>query len=171
MKFKLWESSFNDLYDNIETAFPHTTRRQHATQPIEVENLRWVPFKGMKTLFIRAAVRNEDRHYSPMVLFKKVNYDITENPVSITASDGRIYEFDKILLQKNPISLRCECSDFYWRFQHWNKLDKSLYGPDRKPYERKTGHLPPANPSELPGMCKHCIKMIETLKESGIFQD
>ena len=173
MEFKLWESSFNDLYNNIETTFPKTTKRQHATQPIEIKNLRFVPYKGMKTLFIRGLAQNENREYSPMILFKRVHYrDVeNENTVSVKLDNGKTCVLEKVSLNNNDLALRCECKDFYYRFHHYNKLDKSLYGRDRTPYIRKTETYPPANPTELPGMCKHCIKMIEVLRDSGIIKE
>ena len=68
------ESSLTDLYQSAVEAFPGTTKRQHAIDPITVVNLRWTPFIGMKTLLIRGTAHNEDREYNPLILFKKVAY-------------------------------------------------------------------------------------------------
>jgi hypothetical protein len=162
---KLNESSLKDLYLSAVNAFPKTTKRQHAVDPIIVEELRWIPFLGVKTLFIRGHTRNEDRHYNTIVLFKNVDYQ--KNEVKITASDHKIYNFGKLSLENTDVLLRCNCPDFQWRFNYYNHLDKSLYGSKRRQYENDSGV--PANPLELPGMCKHLIATVKALKEARIF--
>lgn len=160
------ESSVQDLYNSAVDAFPRTVMRQYATHPIVVTNLRWTPWVGMKTLFVKAIAQSEGKEYNPIVLFKRVNYD--GNEVQITASDGREVSFDKLSEAKTDVSLRCNCPDFYWRFNYYNHLDSSLYGRKRAKYEAK-GTGPPANPMEMPGMCKHLMKTIHVLGEAGIF--
>ena len=145
------ESSAEELYQSAVKAFPNTTKRQHAVQPIVIRELRWTPFVGVKTLFLKALAENSDREYEPMVLFKGVNYD--GNQVKIIASDQREYSFDKLSLENTDVLVRCNCLDFSFRFNYYNHLDKSLHGPKRKKYESHGG--PPANPLEMPGMCKH----------------
>jgi hypothetical protein len=139
--------------------------RQHATHPIVIRELRWTPFVGVKTLFIKGLAQNEEREYGPCILFKGVNYQ--GKAVKITASDGLQYSFDKLSLENTDVLVRCNCPDFFWRFNYYDHLDKSLYGTKRKKYESHGG--PPANPLELPGMCKHIMKMTKVISESGIF--
>lgn len=160
------ESSLNHLYQNIVKGFPSTTRRQHAVDPIVVEELRWIPFLGVKTLFIRGQIRNENKNYNTIVLFKNVDYNKRE--VKIIASDKKNYQFGKLSLENTDVLLRCNCPDFSWRFNYYNHLDKSLYGSKRAKYE---GSGTPANPLELPGMCKHIIATIKSLNDSGILSD
>jgi hypothetical protein len=167
------ESSFSDLYANIHVGFPRTGLRQHATQTIKITELRWLPYLGVKTLYVRALAQNEGREYSPIVLFKKVNYNVNEgdkNVATINASNGGKYSFEKLSLKNTDILLRCECKDFRYRFGWYNNLDKSLYASAPPKYESK-GVGPPANPMELSGMCKHCIKLIKVLGTSGIFSE
>lgn len=159
------ESSLSDLYDSAVAAFPKTTLRQHAVDPIIIEELHWTPFLGMKTLFIKAEARNETRHYSPIILFKNVNY--SNRGVRITANDGKEYTFTPLSLENNEVLVRCGCADFKWRFNFYNKQDESLYGRVRAPYDSKGG--PPANPLQLPGMCKHLMKTVIALRDAGVF--
>lgn len=166
MRF-LNESSLIDLYKSAVEAFPRTTKRQHVTGPIVIEELRCTPFLGVKTLFIRAEAVNESRHYRPMILIKGINYK--GNGAKILASDSKIYEFDKILIEKNNVNVRCNCADFTWRFNYYDHIDNSLYGNKRKKYESKGG--PPANPLQLPGMCKHLMKTMQKLQELKIFNN
>ena len=171
MDFKEWiltESSLKDLYKSSVDAFPDTTKRQHAVDPIKVTSIRWLPYLGVRTLFVKAEVRSEDRHYNPMVLFKNVQYH-NENAKGLVrlAVENRIYFLEQLSLVDTDALLRCQCNDFKWRFQHFDKLDRSLYGSNRKRYEAL--HNPgSANPEELPGMCKHLMKLMNILEESGI---
>ena len=161
------ESSLEELYASAVAAFPKTRMRQHAIQPIVVESISWTPYLGLGTLFIKGEVRNETRHYSPLVLFKGVNYGLKE--VKITASNGKEYEFGKLSEEQTDCTVRCDCPDFRWRFAWYNKLDRSLFGRAPTKYESNGG--PPANPKQLPGMCKHLIQLATALQHAGIFQD
>lgn len=161
----LIESSLADLYQSAVDAFPQTRMRQYATHTIKIANLRWTPFVGMKTLFIKGLAQNEGREYNPIILLKGIDYQ--GKGVVITASDGIRYQFRKPSLEHTDVSIRCNCADFYWRFNYYNHLDKSLYGSKRGKYESKGG--PPANPMELPGMCKHLMKTVKVLQEAGLF--
>ena len=166
----LFESSFGDLYDSAVTAFPHTTMRQHATAPIGVSHLQIIPFVGMHTLFLKTETVNEGRYYNSLVLVKGVQYREQLEPglIEITASDGQHYRFPRPSLADSDVLVYCECADFNWRFRHFNHLDRSLYGRDRKKYEAQ--HNPgSANPLELPGACKHIMKMVEVLHNGGLF--
>ena len=83
---------------------------------------------------------------------------------------GKEYSFGKLSLENTDVVLRCNCADFRWRFNWYDHLDKSLYGRKRAKYESK-GIGPPANPLELPGICKHLMKTAHVLQEAGIFQE
>lgn len=165
------ESSFFDLYANIERGFPQTGHRQHATDTIKIKDMRWLPYRGVKTLYVKGLAQNEGREHSPIVVFKRVNYNINENDkmaVTINASDGGIYTFEKLTLNNTDLILRCSCGDFRYRFAWYNRLDHCLYGRVPPKYESK-GIRHPVNPMEISGMCKHCIKLIKVLGTAGIF--
>jgi hypothetical protein len=161
------ESSAEELYQSSVKAFPNTTMRQHATQPIVIKELRWTPFVGVNTLFIKSIAQNENREYSPCILCKGVDYK--GNQVKITANDGRQYNFNKLSLENTDILVRCNCGDFFWRGNYADHLDGSLYGRKRRKYESNGG--PPANPTNAPMICKHLMKMIKVVNEAGIFND
>lgn len=161
---KLDESSLNDLRNSAIIAFPNTTKRQHATGPIVIEEFHWIPFLGVKTLFVKADAINEDRKYSPMILFKNVNYNGRGTTI-IDSVTGKPISLNKLSLSKTDVLLRCQCEDFKYRFSYYNWHDRSLYGSKPKKYESKGG--PPANPKELEGMCKHIMKLAEVIRENG----
>lgn len=164
----IFESSLEYLYQSAVEAFPRTGLRQHATQPIVITHLKWTPYVGVRTLFVKALAQNEGREYAPIILFKNVNYDSDE--VTITANTGREYSFGKLSLENTDVVLRCGCGDFHWRANYANFLDGSLWGRKRKKYESK-GLRPPVNPTNAPMMCKHLMKTSHVLRQAGIFAE
>ena len=173
MNFEQWlvESSLHGLYDNTVEAFPGTRMRQHATDTIKITHLDWVPYVGMKTLYVKGLAQNEGREYLPVILFKGVQYreEAGKGVVPLMDNLGKKYLLDQLSFEENEVRVRCNCPDHFWRFRHYNYVDQSLYGPDRKKYEAK--HRPgSANPKKLPGLCKHLMKLGKVLKESGIIE-
>jgi hypothetical protein len=172
MQFSQWileESSLADLYQSAVKAFPSTTMRQFATQNIKFVELTWIPYKGMKTLFVRGLARNEDRTYQPIILFKNVKY-LQSGGIPLMDNNGQKHFLEQLSFKNNDCLVRCSgCGDFQWRGMHWNKIDGSLYGVDRKKYEAKY-HPGSANPTESPMLCKHLMKMMLVLKQSGIIK-
>lgn len=159
------ESSLTHLYDNTVRAFPHTKKRQYATQPLEIVEVRFTPYLGVKTLYVKGLVRNENQHYDSIILFKAVEYK-ERAPVHIRGVEGKVYHLEPLTFE-HDVLVRCNCGDHYWRFRHYNYLDRSLFGRDRKKYEAI--HAPgSANPLKLPGLCKHLIKLAEVLHNSNI---
>lgn len=159
------ESSVEELYASAVNAFPATTKRQHAVDPIVVEELRWTPFRGMGTLYVKGVIRNEMKHYDTSILFKGVDY--TQKNVTLMASDGLLYEMGRLSLENDDVLVRCNCPDFKWRFSFYNHLDKSLYGRKPRKYEAVTSR-PPANPQQMPGMCKHVMATVRALQHAGL---
>jgi hypothetical protein len=177
MRFIDWmhldESSLNDLYQSTVAAFPRTTKRQHAIDPVKIVELSWTPFVGVKTLFIKGTAESGEsgKVYQPMVLFKQVRYHPEKEHqdwVEIVASDGLHYVLERLSYAENDVLLRCDCADFRWRFNYYDHLDRSLYGSKRRRYEAAGG--PPANPLEMPGMCKHLIKLVQSLDHAGLLE-
>ena len=162
------ESTNAELYQSTVDAFPRTRFRQHATDPIKIVRLEWVPYLGVKTLFISSLAQNTDKgtQYRPMVLFKGVKYGQPgKGLVEIVASDEKQYAFERLSHDGNDVMVRCDCPDFRWRFNYYDWVDRSLYGNKRKKYDGSGG--PPANPSEMPGMCKHLMVLFKTIEEAG----
>jgi hypothetical protein len=164
------ESSTHDLYQNIKLAFPKTRYREHAYQPIKIMKIEWTPFLGLKTLFVKGAAINPETHkeYNPIIVFKEVKYHKTRDKiglVEIATQDEKKYLFEKLSHVNNDILVKCNCMDFEYRFRHYNFVDHSLYGRDRKKYESDG---PSANPKELAGVCKHLIRLIQALDDAKI---
>jgi hypothetical protein len=163
------EVSLNQLYDNSVKAFPLTKKRQNSTDTVKIEHLDWVPFLGVKTLFIKGLAVNEGKKYESIMLFKGVKYALGEGKkiIPIQTSTGKKVFIEQISIKNDDVAVRCSCKDFYWRFLHFNKDPKALFGRDRKKYEAH--HSPgSSNPQELAGMCKHLMKMGKILREANL---
>jgi hypothetical protein len=166
----IWlETTLKDLHDAAADAFPQTNMRQHATDPIRIEGLRWIPFRGMGTLFVKALVNNEGSKNESIILFKGVKYREGSGlgSVPVVASNGTKVNIDRLSFSRTDALVRCTCGDFRWRFSHWNREDGSLYGRGGRKYEAKF-RPGSSNPEESPGMCKHLMKMAKILLESGV---
>ena len=175
MEFYKWflqESTMQDLYNSTVRAFPKTTKRQHAIDPIKIVSLEWIPYLGVKTLYIKALAQNTEngKEYHPIIVFKNVKYlDSKEvNSVDIFDKNGKTHTIKKID-SSNEVLVRCNCKDFLWRGNYSDHLDKSLYGSKRAPY-LSIGNRPSVNPNNDPMLCKHIIKFYKVLNQSGITQ-
>jgi hypothetical protein len=84
------------------------------------------------------------------------------------ASDGQDYHVQPLQLAGHNVKVRCNCMDFYFRFANYNAQDKSLVGKPPPLYRRKTTTRPPVNPGQVPGMCKHLLKLVQTLQGAGL---
>ena len=172
MDFKEWiieESSLNDLYQSAVDAFPNCRKRQHSIDEITITRLEWVPYRGMRTLFIKGLAQNTSNghEYSPVVVFKGVQYhnEGEGNLVEIIDNNGVRHFFEKLSNQDTQILTKCTCKDYEWRFRHKNFEDHSHQGRDRTPY---VALFNPGIADIAPGLCKHIMKLAHVLSESGI---
>lgn len=169
---ELWlETSLEVLFDNSVRAFPTTTKRQNSLDEVKIERLEWVPFRGMKTLFVKGLARRGGSKNECIILFKDVKYskDRGKGMVELNASNGERVFLEPLSSSSTDVLVRCTCKDFYWRMVHFNKMDGSLFGRDRKKYEAL--HRPgSSNPLELSGSCKHLMKMSKVLSEASILR-
>jgi hypothetical protein len=162
------ESSFKDLYQSTVSNFPFTTKRQYAIDPIKIVSLKWIPYIGVKTLYIRGLAQNTEnsKEYNPLFLFKKIVYlsNKVKNSVEIIDNNQKKYIINKI--KDNDVLVRCNCKDFYWRGNYADHLDNSLYGSKRAFYQGSSFQV---NPNNNPMVCKHLIKLYKVLQQSGLF--
>jgi len=171
------QSTYNQLKTNVDNFVPQGSdkgdgrmvlKRQHALQDVNLSNEKWTASIGMKALQLSALANGGEKQYAPKIIFNKVefeNEDSSDN-VTVKSSSGDDIHFKPIDLSKNTMRVRCTCPDFYWRFAAFNAKDKSLDGRSPKPYQRKTNRGP-ANPQQVPGMCKHLLKLIELMQNNG----
>jgi len=165
--------SLSDLGGNIERGFPSTTKRQFSTQPIRISELKLVAYQGKGALLVTGSATSGTRKpvvYSPQIFFSGVNYSDTRNEqnVTFTAADGQEYNISKLNLAGNNVKVNCNCLDFYFRFSYNNDDHNALYGKRPPAYQRKTTTYPSVNPMNVPGFCKHIIKLSESLTQANL---
>lgn len=166
--FRLDETTFTQLYNATITAFPNTKYRHNVVDTIKVKNVKFVPYQGLNTLFIKSLAENTEKNteYKTMVLIKNINYKNQKNAIKIYDEYGKSYNLERPKISINDVLVRCGCKDFHWRFNYYNSLDKSLYGNKRQEYASKGTFE--ANPSKSPGVCKHLMKLFEQLIKKKI---
>ena len=163
-------STVTGLEQNISTAFPNTTKRQHATGEVAVQNIQYIPYIGTKMLHVKSSTSSNSHQYQQVIQFNNVVFegeDTGEN-ATFTATDGTETHVQPLDLNQLNVRVRCNCLDFYHRFANWNAQDKSLVGRSPNLYIRKTSTRPPVNPLRLPGMCKHLLRVVQELQTNGL---
>lgn len=162
------ETTFTQLYNATVATFPNTKYRHNVVDEIKVKNLKFVPYQGLNTLFIKSLAENIEKNteYKTMALIKNINFNAKSKPVKILDEYGNSYLFEKPKINNNDVLVRCDCQDFKWRFNYYNSLDNSLYGKRRSKYKSKG--LSEANPAKSPGVCKHIMKLFEQLLKKKV---
>ena len=162
-------SSVPQLTSNIERGFPETKKRQHATGEVVTANVSYMPYIGMKMLHVKAMSTSNGHQYQQALQFNGVAFENedTDQNATFQASDGVDYHVQPLELTGHNVKVRCNCLDFHYRFANYNAQDKSLVGKPPPLYQRKTDR-PPVNPSRVPGMCKHLLKLVEMLQRYGL---
>lgn len=167
---ELDEVTLADLERDTVSGFPNTTKRQHATDPIHITQMKLIPAVPTGDLICDAEASSGPKTYDPKILFLDTTYedDDTGTNVTFTAVDGDTYNIQPISLSRSNCKVRCNCLDFYYRFHNQNANKDALYGQLRPPYHRKTDTRPPANPENVNGLCKHLIKVVQSLRQAGL---
>jgi len=164
-------SSVPELQSNIEQGFPNTTKRQHVTSEVTISNVQYMSYIGMKMLHVKSLSSSNGHQYKQALQFNGVAFESqdTDSNVTFAASDGVDYHVQPLELTNHNVKVRCNCMDFHYRFANYNSQDKSLVGKPPPPYVRKTDR-PPVNPDQVPGMCKHLLKLVEMLQRYGLIK-
>lgn len=165
------QSSVPQLQSNIERGFPETRKRQHATGEVTISNVQYIPYIGMKMLHVKSMSSSNGNQYNQSMQFLRVEFASSDAPdvATFQASDGEDYHVVPLILAGHNVKVKCNCLDFHYRFAHYNSQDKSLVGRPPPLYQRKTNR-PPVNPMRVPGMCKHLLKLVQTLESNGLIQ-
>lgn len=165
------DSTTDDLEQNITIAFPNTTKRQNATSDVTILTTAYIPYIGTKFLHVKSTSSSKNGHMHKQALqFMKVIFENEDTPDNITlqAATGEDFHCQPIDLNSHNVKVRCDCLDMYYRFSHNNFGDNSLVGKPPPPYQRKTTNRPSVNPTRVPGVCKHVLRLIEQLQGIGL---
>lgn len=183
----LTEASVQDLWGSAVKAFPKTQRRQKVIDRVKTETVQWQPFPKLKIILAAAKILGEkysdgrrpsQRRYRTHIMFRNTKFHespvkgslkVTNRSKTPTMPRGEIY-FEKPTFNQS-VRVRCNCPDFQYRF-NWecdSQSPSALLGPKAPPYTPKdpANYRGPANPSGLPGICKHIMNTGIALYKSG----
>jgi len=166
---RLDEATYAELERNTLAFTPPSEKRQWVVNPIQVKKLELVPSQESRNLTAKAEINSSGSNYHTTLLFDDVIYEDADQAdnISFTGSDGDEYHIEPIDLSRSNVKVSCNCLDFYWRFAIWDHQRNSLNGHPPPPYQKVTNR-PPVNPQQVPGVCKHIMKTVISLKDSGI---
>ncbi len=165
------DQTIPQLHQHIRQGFPHTKKRQHATHEVSITKLRYVPVLDNNVLKIDGATRssNGNNHTQAMeirgVTFQSAN---SGNVVQVSDVNGNSHFVTPAPLNTSTVGVFCDCEDYQMRFAIFNIQQNCHIGPPPEPYIRKTTTRPPANPNNVPGMCKHLITIANDLQAKRI---
>lgn len=143
--------------------------REAESKAVNIRQIVLTPFEQTGQLQVEGTVTSDGREYRTVIVFQEVEYQETNEAsnVTFTGSDGDTYHIQPISLSSTNVKVSCECLDFYWRFAVYNSKDGSLHGPTPPPYQKKTSRAS-GNPQKVPGVCKHLIRTVDDLMQSGL---
>lgn len=165
----LLELSYFDLDGRTKNTMG-PERSQKANQ-VQLDNLTYIPMANNAKLKIASNTTSNNGHdYWTSLLFDNVNYLDEESPnaYTFTGSDNTEYHIER-LPANTQVKVNCSCLDFHYRFAVWNNKFRSLDGNPPPPYVKKTNR-PPVNPMQSPGVCKHIMGLMNSLKAQNFFR-
>lgn len=169
---RLDETSYSELYQNTMNFIPSSEKRQWATDPIQVNEMKLTPFEQSDSLQVECVVKSDDKEYQSIILFDRINYEEQDQGDNVTfvGTDDQEHHIEPIRLNESNVKVRCQCLDFRWRFAIYNAQDNSLYGDPPGPYQKQTDR-PSVNQRNVPGVCKHLMKCVIALRDSGLIKN
>ena len=114
----------------------------------------YVPFLGTRSVQTKAIVQSLDGKsgYTTQITF----YDVNEG--------------EKPVFDINPVRVGCSCDSQYFYFSYANWLNNAHIGRKPRAYvpvSNPKRKMPPKNPNNIPGICKHIMAMSLALSSSG----
>lgn len=164
------DATIPQLQQNIQRGFPDTKKRQHATNEVRITSIKYIPAQGLNVLKVESttASTNGNQH-SQLINFRNANlHGNSDTGVKVETPEGKEFTMDPLKLNTTNVGVYCDCEDYMMRFAAFNIQNKCHLGPPPPPYTRKTTTRPEANPSHVPGMCKHLLKVVDETQRVGI---
>lgn len=154
-------STVHQLKSNTKV-FMGPDREKKASQ-VQLTHVEYVPAIQNGILTVKANTRSSNKTYDTTIQFSKVKFVQAETPYAVPLDlAGEEIFIMPLKARENDVQVHCTCMDFYWRFAMHNNHNDSLIGKPPQPYVKKTDREP-LNPDEVPGVCKHLVKLVEHL--------
>lgn len=174
LTFKQWlleTSTIPQLDAKARQAFPHTKKRHRdVNSVVPLPGTVFVPNvpDGELTINSRTRSSNSGNAHVQQIILYNVEYAEPDTPGSTQLPDTEV-AIKPYRLTADTSRVACDCMDFRFRFANHNHNDDSLAGNPPPAYQRVPGsNRPEANPSHLPGMCKHLMRVVMDLRQKGI---
>lgn len=137
---------------------------------LRMKRLDTLASPGIKSLMYKSVMEGDTDNYLTYVQFFELEYK-DEKDDDFTEAEtvaGKVKYHKKPSTSKNPVNLKCSCTDFRFCFEKQLFDKKALIGAYRK-YTRVAppSGRPPKNPGNHIGMCKHTHNLINILKSNG----
>jgi hypothetical protein len=164
------DATLPELRTNIEQGFPDTRRRQHITHQVSIANIKYTPLQSQRLIRIISQTNSNGNQYTQFIDLKDVEIQPQHSStatVPITKALGGTVYVTAAPLSTN-VGVGCSCQDYRMRFFQYNQSNQCHAGPRPEQYTRVTTDRPEVNPSHVPGMCKHIIKVVDVLTNKGI---
>lgn len=164
----LLELTYDRLIRNTNRHFKN--ERNKKSSDVKLTNTVFIPYVNDNYLEVESESQTVNGKYISRIVFENVIFKDEEGPdvARIVTADGSEYFFRRINRSRSNVKVSCSCLDFYYRFAMYNNKADALASDPPKPYVKKTDR-PPVNPAEVPGVCKHIIRMVEELDKDNIF--
>ena len=134
-----------------------------------------LPFAGTKSLLFQLQCYGETEKSEHIVNLQFSGLEYSETPTDKDHFQKITYKDEDYYMTKptvtTPVTVRCSCSDFTYRWAYPDWLKKCLFGSKPKKYIRKIGSTrPPVNPENIPGYCKHVFQAQSYLRVHGYME-
>ena len=140
------------------------------TQQITINIKDIIPYFGTKSMLFRgdSISGSVDAHYITIISFYDIEYiqeEFKRGMMKFEGPNGEPIIADVPSYRKTPVRIYCSCADYYFTWAYPNLAKNAHYGRKPKPYRRVVpdSGLPRRNPTNIEGMCKHVINMINVL--------
>ncbi|BCG50086.1 hypothetical protein [Ralstonia phage RP13] len=160
---------------NLLEAVKYTSvvrERQYSTGKVTAVDYKYLPRE--KQLYVNAQNISSDkkRLYKTILVFEGVtNSEVPDkdHPVPYSSKGHGVDLYLGQVTSRTRLRTRCQCQDYYFMWEYWNKGKKALVGP-HKVYQRviPPSGRPPVNPLEMPGLCKHLLALVKKLMADGV---
>lgn len=149
--------TLQQLLDGTKSVLP--TAVHNAGNDILIDQLSIIPMLGVKSLQISCLTKSADSDggaYSTRITF----YDVEDGD---TPNSG-----------KNPVRVGCGCQAYYFYFAYPNFLKDAHLGNKPRPYTPVANPkriVPPKNPDNIPGACKHILALALAMQRASVIDD
>lgn len=160
----LLEISLDRLVSNTPIVTPDSSGRHNGTDAVRIVSTNYKKMGPDNLLIVASCEGAMAKNYTPKIQFEKgIHFSKVRTPIETNEGD-----FASGLSSTVDVKVSCDCLDFYWTFAWYNSVAKGLIGKPPSAYS-PSGTRPPRNGPKRPGMCKHLLKLVESLKLSNAF--